>query len=157
MARKLCIELLEDRVVMASDAGMFLSEGVLRVEGTNIADTAEIRIIGDQIKAQLNGQSANFRAVDVSKIVFRGNDGNDSFVNYSNIAAQAYGGAGDDVFNASYSSGNHQLYGEGGNDTLYAGQGSDLLDGGDGDDVVNASYGSGTNLLYGGAGDDRMY
>ena len=73
------------------------------------------------------------------------------------------GGAGNNVLDASGYSGDVILRGEGGDDTLLAGAGSDLLDGGDGNDQLEAGAGAdvvrggdGTDSLDGGAGNDLL-
>ncbi len=66
------------------------------------------------------------------------------------------GRGGDDVINAVRSGGTNQLYGNTGNDRLYASRGDRLL-GGLGDDRLDASRGRGSNHLRGGQGDDTLY
>ena len=61
-----------------------------------------------------------------------------------------YGGAGNDVLNAT--GGDDFLFGQGDNDQLSGGTGRDHLFGGQGNDTLDA--GTGTNLMAGGAGDD---
>ncbi|MBW7900131.1 MAG: hypothetical protein H3C26_01520 [Rhodocyclaceae bacterium] len=63
-----------------------------------------------------------------------------------------YGGNGDDVLTGL--GGNDQLYGQGGNDTLDGGTGNDSLYGADGDDTLDG--GAGNDSLYGGIGDDTL-
>ncbi|MBW4639737.1 MAG: esterase-like activity of phytase family protein [Gloeocapsa sp. UFS-A4-WI-NPMV-4B04] len=66
-----------------------------------------------------------------------------------------FGGAGDDILDASAGLGNNRLYGGEGDDELFAGRG-DRLFGGDGDDILDASVGGGNNRLYGGEGNDTL-
>lgn len=70
----------------------------------------------------------------VTKIIFNGKDGNDSFTNETSIESLAVGGAG--------------------NDTLVGGSGDNVLVGGSGDDRLEA--GNGVNRLYGGDGSDTL-
>ncbi|MGY4403734.1 calcium-binding protein [Bradyrhizobium sp. USDA 3315] len=66
-----------------------------------------------------------------------------------------YGGNGDDVINAGAANGSNLLFGGAGNDSIYGGSGNDTLDGGAGNDYLTA--GSGAQWLLGGAGDDSLY
>lgn len=76
-----------------------------------------------------------------------------------------FGGAGNDILDASTGLGENRLYGGAGDDELFAGQGDaakgglllgDRLFGGNGDDILDASVGEGSNRLYGGAGNDTL-
>ena len=76
-----------------------------------------------------------------------------------------FGGAGDDILDASAGLGNNRLYGGEGDDELFAGNRDaafgglllgDRLFGGDGDDILDASVGVGNNRLYGGEGNDTL-
>lgn len=66
-----------------------------------------------------------------------------------------FGGAGDDILDASTGLGNNRLYGGEGDDELFAGRG-DRLFGGNGDDILDASVGASNNRLYGGEGNDTL-
>ena len=77
---------------------------------------------------------------------------------------RAYGGDGDDTFDASGSSENVYEYGYGGDDTLTGGDGNDYLNGGDGNDQLSGGDGAdrliggeGNDVLNGGAGNDALY
>lgn len=74
----------------------------------------------------------------------------------SNFHGQiVFGGAGDDLLDASVDSGNNRLYGQGGNDWLFAGSGNTLI-AGDGDDALFVSSG-GENVFTGGNGADAFW
>ena len=62
---------------------------------------------------------------------------------------------GDDFVDASSSSGNNELYGQAGEDQLFASTG-DRLFGGNDNDFLDASQGSGNNELFGNRGDDIL-
>ena len=137
---------------------------------------------GDHVEVRQN--AANNFAVDVvvnggppvtrplgvlGTIVFRGNGGNDTFINntynptagYSR-AATAYGDAGTDWLQGNDR--NDVLVGGTGNDTLTGGAGNDTLSGEAGDDHLYGDeghdflVGGGDNdTLYGHAGNDLLY
>jgi Ca2+-binding RTX toxin-like protein len=71
---------------------------------------------------------------------------------------EVFAGGGDDVIDftsvayASVVSNGIKIYGEAGNDVLWASHGNDVLDGGDGDDILNGGVGDDT--LTGGTGAD---
>jgi Ca2+-binding RTX toxin-like protein len=69
-------------------------------------------------------------------------------------AANLTGGEGDNILDASGFSGNVQLEGEGGHDTLIGGSGDDVLIGGAGHDTLTG--GGGTDNLIGGLGSDTI-
>ena len=60
-----------------------------------------------------------------------------------------FAGEGDDLVDASQSFGNNRIFGDAGNDGLFASQ-NDQLFGEAGEDILNAAVGSGNNRLYGG-------
>ena len=63
-------------------------------------------------------------------------------------------GAGDDLVDASATSGAGDIYGGAGDDTIIGGSGADNLYGGDGDDLI--ILGGGADKIYGGAGADTI-
>ncbi|WOI25590.1 VCBS domain-containing protein [Cobetia amphilecti] len=82
--------------------------------------------------------NASSVSIDVDKLaVVIGTDGNDTLT-----------GDGDGPFYADY------LVGQGGNDTLSGGEGSDRLEGGSGNDTLRG--GTGNDILSGGEGDDLL-
>ena len=88
----------------------------------------------------------------VVRIVFRGNDGSDTFVNNTEKPCIAYGGNGNDVLTGGGR--DDVLLGEAGDDRLTGRAGHDRLYGGDGNDVLDG--GTGLDRLYGGNGDDTL-
>lgn len=68
---------------------------------------------------------------------------------------RVFGGAGDDVFEATDGKGNNRMSGDADNDTFYLGSGDQAL-GGDGNDRFFVGNG-GDNLLTGGAGVDQFW
>ncbi|MFN3348018.1 choice-of-anchor D domain-containing protein [Pseudorhodoplanes sp.] len=86
-------------------------------------------------------------------------DGDDVFsgdslgLRYSGI--EVHGGAGDDYIVTSNQGGHADtVYGGDGNDLIFTGGGNDYADGGAGDDVIHAR--GGNNTVIGGAGDDTF-
>ena len=91
-------------------------------------------------------------ARSVARIVFRGNDGSDTFVNNTLKPCVAYGGNGNDVLTGGGA--DDLLVGDAGNDTLSGRAGNDRLYGLDGNDVLDG--GSGFDRLYGGNDNDTL-
>ena len=178
--RWLRIEHLERRELLA----IVLDGDVLRVTGTDYADTATIDAFTQNqeewINATLNGESSQYAASGIRKIVFKGRGGNDYFANNSNLRSCAWGNGGvdtligggwvDRLYGGSWGDslvgggGNDVLFGGGANDTLHGGAGNDALFGhsghdelyGDGgNDVIKGS--SGSDLILGGEGDDYLH
>ncbi len=179
MKRLLNLEALEAR---DTPAAISLQGSVIRIDGSAYNDDAYVSVDtrgtpwgwDDQVNVSLNAGgiplAATFNAGNVSSILFLGYDGNDSFVNNTGYRSTAYGGNGDDFFDAGGNTdnlygqdGNDTIRGEGGNDNLYGGNGNDYLSGDAGDDYVSGEAGNdillggvGSDLLTGGAGDDNV-
>jgi Ca2+-binding RTX toxin-like protein len=146
-----------------------LNNGVLRIDGTNTADTVSIyRYSADKIAVQTSGglgfHFQTFDQAQVSKILFFGNYGDDTlFVDSIGIdkPIYAYGGTGNDLLQGGRGNdllvggqGNDTLSGAGGNDYLDGGSDNDRLFGGDGNDHLEG--GAGYDQLFGGAGNDYL-
>jgi Ca2+-binding RTX toxin-like protein len=178
--RWLKVERLERRELLT----VLLDADILRVTGTDNADAATIDPFtqnGEQwVAATLNGQSSQYAASAIRKIVFVGNDGDDSFVNNSDLPSYAWGNAGVDTLiggggadrlyggtwgdSLAGGAGNDSLFGDAADDTIYGGagddaifgqSGSDALYGEDGNDSILAS--SGNDTIFGGEGDDYLH
>src|SRR5262245_27597503 len=139
---------LEDRQLLA--VNITVAAGVMTIRGDEGADHVRVApVVGDASKVIVTiGEGANASSTtrdvkDFSKIVFRGEAGNDSFTNDTNIASDAYGGAGDDT-----------LRGGGGNDGLFGGTGTDELYGRGGADRFLRM--SGTNPVKDKADEDAV-
>jgi Ca2+-binding RTX toxin-like protein len=96
---------------------------------------------------------ANVYRDNISKISFDGLDGDDTFVNETDIDSIAYGGAGNDWLIGGY--GQDGLYGGGNNDVLSGQDGNDVLHGGPGNDFLLGD--DGDDKLHGDMGDDDLY
>ena len=120
-------------------------------------NTKTIRVIMDGFFEQ------TYAKVDVKHIVFHGKAGNDQFVNYTDIASEAYGGAGNDSLIGGSGNdrldggmGEDRLFGEGGKDKLFGGAGDDELYGGSGQDIL-VSIGGGYDYMSGGSQWDQFW
>jgi Ca2+-binding RTX toxin-like protein len=80
----------------------------------------------------------------------------DDELNISDGSVIVFAGDGEDLVDASQSSGNNQLFGGAGNDELFASS-NDRLFGEAGKDILNAAVGTGNNRLYGGDGNDILF
>ena len=103
--------------------------------------------INELFPSPLNPQE-NLSADD---IIFLG-EGNDEFL--VNTESHVFGEDGEDILDATLSSGRNLLDGGNNNDILFAGS-SDQLVGGEGDDLLYINQGS-NNLLYGSSGNDQF-
>jgi hypothetical protein len=94
-------------------------------DGTRLVVTVNRAVVGSFPVSDITG-----------KIIVHGLSGNDTIAVSPKVTRPAW------------------LFGEGGNDKLTGGGGSNLLVGGDGNDILSAKVG--TNMLIGGAGADRL-
>jgi Ca2+-binding RTX toxin-like protein len=164
------LEVLDRRELPACGI-MIGAGGVVTIEGTNQADRAEVSPWGPGIRVALdcgeNGPGIDHVAVfgpgAVSRVVFRGLAGNDSFRNDTAVPTEADGGAGNDYLRGgsgadklSGGDGNDRLIGGAGNDWLIGGSGADLLQGQAGDDSLNGGDDGAVDQLFGGDGADDL-
>lgn len=170
-------EALERREVPAAVTFRTLPGGALLVQGTNGAD--QVRLTQYDTRTDLltfqhrtDGsayQYASYRLSGISKILFRGEAGKDSFTytvgNFAGVALPVMdldGGAGDDVLYGGPRNdvlrggpGKDELQGLAGVDILEGGADGDRLHGADGDDLLCG--GTGNDTLYGNAGADWLF
>lgn len=148
-----------------------VSANTIFVQGTSGNDVAYVfeRASGE-FRVVLNGQVFDYDASH-TYLYFEGFDGNDTFINATDLDCTGFGDRGNDVLitngGAAFfqgGEGNDDLYGGPGNDVLGGGQGEDLLIGEAGDDCLEGGRdndilygGQGNDDLYGGQGDDRLY
>lgn len=156
-ALRLAAERLEGRVVLAAGIVHDRAARVLSIVGSAGNDVAEVRQQGANVVVSLASATGRFSrtvpAAQVSRVVFTGLAGNDSFTNQTAIPSRADGGAGADVLRGGR--GVDQLIGGDGHDQLTGNAGNDVIDGGAGDDA--AWGGAGDDRLMGGAGRDQVY
>jgi Ca2+-binding RTX toxin-like protein len=127
------LEPLETRVLLAGNLVLNTATGVLTLRGSKKNDQAAITLVGDKVQAVLSGgvrSKQTFARDQVRQIVFLGGAGKDRFLNQTDIASTANGGAGNDFLQGGR--GDDTLLGGPGNDTLIGGGGVDQLLGGPG-------------------------
>jgi hypothetical protein len=152
--------------------GIELQRGVLVITGGTGNDVASVMpgTLRSTIVAKRGAFSATYDWSAISKIVFYGNDGDDSFTNGTSIPCELYGndgndtlygGSGDDFLVGGYGqdtlrgyAGDDVIWGSGGSDWLYGGEGNDLVKGHGGNDTLYGENGS--DALYGGSGNDTL-
>ncbi len=154
----------------------------LIISGTEFNDKIEINTLNNgwiEVKAtttndagtELGTKTETFHPNTFVNIFAVGADGNDTIRNnVSNKTMVAYGGNGDDIL---ISEGRANLFGQGGDDTIWGSSQNDYLSGGDGedflygregDDIIVGGFkddmllgGSGNDTMIGDSGNDRMY
>ena len=150
------VESLEGRIVLAAAIGWYRGLRTVSIVGSEGNDSAQVRQQGANLVVSLNSAAGRLSrtvpAAQVSRVVFTGLAGNDTFMNQTAIASRAFGGAGDDVLRGGR--GVDQLRGGDDNDQLFGGEGNDTLDGGTGDDA--AWGGVGNDQVMGGSGNDKV-
>ena len=154
-------------------SGISLSGGVVTIVGGSGNDVASVSygLVRGTIVVKRAGYEVTYNTSGITKIVFHGNDGDDTFTNSTSIPCEAYGNDGNDVLSGGGGAdflvggygqdtvrgyaGNDTVWGSGGSDWLYGGEGNDLVKGHGGNDLI---YGeNGYDRLYGGSGDDHLY
>lgn len=138
-----------------------LADGRLDIVGSDAPERIELSDVNGSLKLVTNGSSTLVARALVTRITYRGQGGNDVFVNSTDLPVIAYGGDGDDqlvggsaVDQLFGGDGNDSLFGNDGDDLLYGGNGDDFLDGGNGGDRIRGEDGADT--IFGGAGDDPL-
>lgn len=122
------------------------------VEGTN-GDDVIIAFTGQNDSLTVLGRDGNdvicaVSGSGVQSILISGGAGNDMMIGGGTLQ----GGAGNDVLYGTSS--DEELYGQGGNDTIFARFGDDLLVGGNGDDDLFGE--AGNDVLQADDGDDLL-
>jgi Ca2+-binding RTX toxin-like protein len=154
--RAVNFESLEGRIVLAAAIGYDRASRTVSIVGSEGNDSAQVRQQGGNLVVSLNSAAGRFSrtvpAAQVSRVVFTGLAGNDTFTNQTAIASRAEGGAGADVLRGG--SGVDELLGGGGSDQLLGNAGRDVIDGGAGADA--AWGGAGDDQVMGGNGNDKV-
>ena len=143
---QLGVQKLETRKLMAGDVAMI--DNVVSLTGTELNDVAEIYTEGDSVNVRLttydtqgalvSEQIDSFARAEIDAIIFQAGDGDDVFINDTDIDSITRSGGGNDT-----------VIGGEGNDILAAGTGDDLILGGGGLDLILA--GPGDNVVITGA------
>ncbi len=151
-------ESLENRTMLTASLG---ADGLLNIEGTADADEISVRVEGENIVVNENGEETSFAAADVDQIFADLGEGDDRFIirRGVDVPATVDGGAGNDVIVGGSAGdilnggeGDDRIHGRSGDDTIDGGEGDDRLNGGRGDD--NLIGGDGDDCMRGGSGDD---
>ena len=125
---------LEARKVLTS---VVLNGGQIQIAGDASDNVAIVSLSNDasEYVVSLDGTQTSFDESQVSSIRFRGWNGDDRFVNQTDLASTAFGGLG--------------------NDTLTGGTNVDVLNGDDGDDILRGR--TGNDIIFGGRGNDQLF
>lgn len=144
--------------------GLGFSGGTIVAGGSGIDDVLTISPSGADIVADLNGTTISVPAADVTDVLARLSDGNNSVTVDStlDIAARVDVGDGDDTISTGLGDDVIEAHGgddvittNGGHDHVMAGAGNDTVDGGDGRDTLIGQ--SGNDSLNGAAGADEVH
>ncbi len=142
---------------ISSPPGVVLSNGVLRITGTNSNDELEVERVLDNIVVITNFTSPSrrtFAANTVQSLDIRLFDGNDEVELASSITIPSTidGGRGNDEIAGG--SATNTIWGGPGNDEIVGGSSADIIYGGDGNDEIEA--GAGHDFVFGDAGNDEL-
>ena len=100
-SRRLNYQSLEPRQVLAANPLLTLDAGTLTIEGSDSSDKVEVSYNNGQIQVDYNSNNQfvgteQFDASAVDDIRFLGRNGDDSFVNRTDVSVVAYGNQGND-------------------------------------------------------------
>jgi Ca2+-binding RTX toxin-like protein len=126
--------------------------GQVIIRGSKANDAADVTMDGATINVDYNGTTYSFDYDSVTKLVFRGKGGHDTYANGTDVRSLAVGGQGNDHLQGGAA--NDTLNGGGGNDSVDGGAGNDDVDGDQGNDVV--AGGEGDDECFGGTGNDDV-
>lgn len=180
------LQSLEERVLMSASpigpaAGpgvdnfdIDLDSGTITIDGTSNGDdvTVENVMIRGRSFVQVTATNNNpvsggtkvvrYNTSSVDKVIFNGGDGNDTFVNLTDVQSNAYGGNGDDELTGGSNvdrleggSGNDVIFGKAGDDTILGNGGADTISGGSGSDNIWGN--SGADVIEGGSWADDLF
>jgi len=136
-----------------------IKDGQLRIVRR---DNVKVTANETTVTVMINDEILEYdRSLITRGIFYSGTDGNDIFINNSDLKAVVRGRAGDDFLQGG--SGIDEIKGGDGNDTIFGGDGEDSIRGGEGDDQLQGGDGkdqiageAGDDEIRGGTGDDRL-
>ncbi|MCH2183037.1 MAG: hypothetical protein MK108_13620 [Mariniblastus sp.] len=165
-------ESLESRQLLA--VWVTLEAGNLRIQGDagNNQVTVSQSLTHESVEVWVEGQTLHqFDSTQIHHVFFLGGNGDDLFVNSTDLPTDARGHAGNDSLTSgngddlliggpgadviSSTGGSNKLIGGPGDDHIHGGQGTDLVFGGQDNDTIRG--GQGDDILYGDWGDDLLY
>jgi Ca2+-binding RTX toxin-like protein len=159
-------EPLESRLLLST-----LTKGVLKITGTNRAETINISQRKANVIVQMNGKTEHFKLRSVKQIIISALKGNDDIEAAGKLPAMSMsGGAGNDTIVGANGAdtihgdaGKDLIYGLGGNDQIFGDASNDAIAGGDGNDVISGGLGNdritaegGNDIVHGDIGDDWL-
>jgi Ca2+-binding RTX toxin-like protein len=159
-------EYLERREVLSANQISFDSlTSTVVIEGTSDADdvvvSSDSNTLNVRMQNAIGTTTASYAISTVASVQFSGEGGDDRYVNSSNVASVAAGGAGNDTLLGGSAGG--RLSGGLGDDVLVGGAGDDELRGDSGNDRISGmggndflDGGAGADTAFGGAGDDLV-
>jgi Ca2+-binding RTX toxin-like protein len=150
------IEPLEARRLFAAD--VTLSAGILRVRGTESADTIVIAPNASEssaIEIRVGSLLKVYNLSDIKFIRINSGGGADQVTLGASVHARSiiYAGAGDDIVTGG--AGRDRIHAGDGNDSILGGRGNDVLMGEAGQDTLIG--GRGGDVLFGGPDDDTLF
>ena len=149
---------LEPRQLLAGvSSELFNGFNSIVIEGTLSDDRVNIRYndVDDpsRVFVNFNGDFHAFGSIDeIERVVFLGRQGDDTFINRTNLNATVYAHEGNDHIVGG--NGHNRIQGGPGNDTIIGGDRNDFLRGRDGNDII--SPGRRHDIVHGGNGDDLV-
>lgn len=146
---RLNVENLEERSLLAAGVTASLTNGLLKIEGSDASDG--IGVFQYQDRLYLLGTDATYEASQVKAIAIDAKGGDDVIM----LNPESFGGQRIDklcVVNAGI--GNDTVFGSAGTDIVLGGSGIDLIFGSDGNDVLMG--GTETDFIFGGNGNDVL-
>jgi Ca2+-binding RTX toxin-like protein len=157
-------ESLESRVLLSA-----LTKGVLKITGTNRAETINVSQRKAYVFVQMNGKQEKFKLRSVKQILISGGKGNDDIETSGKLPGMKIsGGLGNDTIVGANGSdtihgdaGKDLIYGMAANDQIFGDASNDAIAGGDGNDVISGGIGNdsmtgegGNDVVHGDDGDD---
>jgi Ca2+-binding RTX toxin-like protein len=135
----------------AGNDALTASAGDATLEGLGGADTLAGGAGSDVL---FGGAGADLISTGTGFNRVNGNAGDDTIVGHSQVGDWLLGGQGNDLIDATQSSGHNIVNGNLGDDVIHGGSGGDTLRGGQGDDAIVG--GAGPDLIFGDLGHNTL-